>query len=186
MNFKLNSQDPLTQQIKHKNIATWQELLTFVQQLPYGRNSSRTDFQLVLTENRGTCSTKHAFLKQVADLNTVPNVHLILGMYKMSAQNTPQIAQVLTKHQLAFLPEAHCYLMINDQRLDLTNMEADISKIEKDIIEEQYIAPLQVGTFKVNYHQEYLRNWLTETSLDCTFEQLWQIRERCIACLASG
>jgi hypothetical protein len=28
--------------------------------LPYGRNSDRSDFLLVLSEGRGTCSTKHA------------------------------------------------------------------------------------------------------------------------------
>lgn len=37
-----------------------------VRRLPYGRNSRRADYGLVLQEGRGTCSTEHALLTALA------------------------------------------------------------------------------------------------------------------------
>ena len=42
---------------------SFEELIVKVKNLPYGRNANRYDFSLVLSENKGTCSSKHAFLK---------------------------------------------------------------------------------------------------------------------------
>jgi hypothetical protein len=64
--------------------------------------------------------------------------------------------------------------------LDLTSKDADFGKIKTDLIEEITIEPYQVGDFKVNYHKEYLKNWLNENGLSHTFEELWEIREKCI------
>lgn len=69
----------------------WNTLLQGVQNIPFGRNRSRADFSLVLKENRGTCSTKHALIKEIADLNKIEHVELMLGIYKMNDQNTPGI-----------------------------------------------------------------------------------------------
>jgi hypothetical protein len=41
----------------------FEALIEKVKNIPYGRNSNRTDFSLVISENKGTCSSKHAFLK---------------------------------------------------------------------------------------------------------------------------
>lgn len=90
MNQNLNSNKTLTYLAKSKGLHTWNELLYHVRQLPYGRNKSRTDFSLVISEAKGTCSSKHAFLKSIADENEFP-VKLILCLYKMSEKNTPGI-----------------------------------------------------------------------------------------------
>ncbi len=66
--MKLNSKDKLTLLIKGKNIFTWNELTHFIRHLPYGRNSNRTDLSLVIKEQKGTCSSKHALLKEIANL----------------------------------------------------------------------------------------------------------------------
>ncbi|MGB0932153.1 MAG: hypothetical protein ACPGVB_15325 [Chitinophagales bacterium] len=179
-NNSLESSDPLTQIIRNAGIQTWTELCEFVQRLPYGRNSSRTDFSLVLTEKRGTCSSKHAFLKKVADFNNLTNIQLTIGLYRMSEQNTPNIGSVLQENGMAYIPEAHCYLHIEGKRVDLTNETSDIHKIEADILEEIDIQAEQVGEFKVVYHQSYLKKWLKENDLPFDFDQLWAIREQCI------
>lgn len=85
----MNSKDEVTTIIKNSGIETWNELIKYVKKLPYGRNSNRTDFGLVISEEKGSCSSKHALLKKVADLNNIENVKLILGMYRMSQNNTP-------------------------------------------------------------------------------------------------
>jgi hypothetical protein len=58
-----------------------------VRSLPYGRNSDHSDWRLVLGEGRGTCSTKHALLADLARENR-RHVALMLGIYEMDEDNT--------------------------------------------------------------------------------------------------
>lgn len=178
--LNLDATDHLTRQIKEKGISTWNELLQFTRNLPYGRNANREDLSLVLTEHKGTCSSKHAFLKKVADQNDIQNVKLILGLYRMNQANTPKIGSTLLDSGLEYIPEAHCYLKLNHQRVDLTSAHSDIDNIAADILEEIEIAPEQVTVFKVDFHKRYLKNWITENHIKMDFDNLWEIRERCI------
>jgi len=180
IDYKLKSKDKLTELAKSNGIETWNELTVFVRNLPYGRNKNRTDFGLVLSEKKGTCSSKHALLKSIADLNDVPNVDLIIGIYKMTELNTPKIGTELTDNSIEFVPEAHCYLKINGNRTDLTSAESEFKKIEKDIIQEKIIKPSEVGGFKVNYHKRFIENWLRETNSKLKFDRIWEVREKCI------
>jgi len=154
--------------------------------LPYGRNSSRTDLSLVISEHKGSCSSKHAFLKKIADLNNLPNIKLILGLYKMNEKNTPGIGSVLTKHNINFIPEAHCYLQINNLKIDITTSNSDFKKLENDILKEIEIKPEQVNTFKVKYHQDFLKKWILKNNINYNFDELWNIRETCINNLSNN
>ena len=49
-----------------------------------------------------------------------------------------------------------------------------------DLLEEIEIESYQVSDFKVNYHQNYIKNWLVETNSKFTFEEIWKIREQCV------
>ncbi|WP_395076577.1 hypothetical protein [Flavobacterium sp.] len=157
----------------------WKETLNFIKQIPYGRNSNRKDFSLVISENKGTCSSKHAYLKDFANKNNIPNVQLIIGMYKMNEQNT-KIGSLLLDNNLEYIPEAHCYLKIDGKIVDVTSKESDFDKIKTDLLEEIEIESYQVSDFKVNYHQNYIKNWLVETNSKFTFEEIWKIREQCV------
>ncbi|MEZ4976713.1 MAG: hypothetical protein R2802_09175 [Flavobacteriaceae bacterium] len=185
MNYTLTSRDYLTQLLKDNGISSWDTLLEYVKNLPYGRISNRNNFSLVLTEQKGTCSSKHALLKLLADANQIPNISLVLSLFKMTAQNTPKVKAVLEKHQLPFMPEAHCYLKINGQETDLTAPNFNFKNIEPDILEEVEIKPEQAGDFKVEFHKTYVKNWLQESSSPYTFEKFWAIREQCIEALAT-
>jgi hypothetical protein len=81
---------------------------------------------------------------------------------------------------LDYLPEAHCYLKLNNQRIDITSRQANFENIASDIIEEREIDAEQVTTFKVEYHQQFLKKWLAENDLQLNFDELWVIRESCI------
>ena len=180
MNHPLTSTDPLTELAKQKGISTWNELTTFVKTLPYGRNNNRSDLSLVLSEMKGTCSSKHALLKQMADLNHIPDVKLILGIYKMNRLNTPGIGTALDGFPVDFIPEAHCYLKVAGERMDITTPASDINNLETDIMEEREITPGDVDTFKVDFHQTFIRKWIADDRIPLTFERIWQIRETCI------
>ncbi len=182
--YNLKSKDKLTNLAKSIGIESWNQLTEYVKNLPYGRNENRTDFGIVLSEKKGTCSSKHALLKNIADLNNVPNIDLVIGIYRMNELNTPKIGTELTNNSIEFIPEAHCYLKINGKRTDFTTKKSEFKKIEKDIIQEKEIEPKQVAKFKVEYHKEFIKNWLKETNSEFEFEQMWRIREKCIANLA--
>lgn len=160
------------------------ELIEKVKHIPYGRNSNRYDFSLVISENKGTCSSKHAFLKDFANENNISNVKLYIGIFKMNEENTSKIFPLLSEKQIDFLPEAHCYLKVDGIPLDVTTSESFYDKIENDILEEIEIEPLQVAEYKVNYHKEFLKKWINETNQTKSFEEIWAIRENCIQKLA--
>lgn len=160
------------------------ELIEKVKHIPYGRNSNRTDFSLVLKENKGTCSSKHAFLKDYADLNQIENVKLFIGLFKMNEQNTPKIAPLLSNNNLEYIPEAHCYLKINGNVVDVTSETSFYENIKNDILEEIEIEPNQVSEFKINHHKNFIYNNLTSFNKSKTFNEIWTIREQCIEKLA--
>ena len=178
--YKLISNDELTELAKSNGIETWNQLTNFIKALPYGRNKNRSDLGLVLSEKKGTCSSKHALLKSIADFNNVPNINLIIGIYRMTESNTPKIGTELTENSIKFIPEAHCYLKINGNRFDLTTKESEFDKIKKDILQEKEIEPNQVSKFKVDYHKDFVKNWLKETNSKFAFNEIWRIREKCI------
>jgi hypothetical protein len=155
------------------------ETIDFIKQIPYGRNSNRENFLLVITENKGTCSSKHAYLKDFANKNNFPNVQLIFGIYKMNEQNT-KLGTILSDHNLEYIPEAHCYLKIDGETVDVTSKDADFDKIKFDLLQEIEIEPFQVADFKVKYHQEFIKNWLIQTKSNFTCDEIWKIREMCI------
>ena len=184
INKYLNAEGKLTSLLPSP--ITWANTVKYVQELPYGRNSSRYDPSLVLSEMKGTCSSKHAVLKLIADENNIENVKLILCLYKMKASNTPGIDKVLEKYGVEYLPEAHCYLDIEGVKSDFTNPNADLSAIENDLIEESEIQPDQVGEYKVNYHQDYVKKWIEQSGLSFSFSEIWKIREECIQALSGS
>lgn len=157
----------------------FESLLEKVKVIPYGRNLNRHDFSLVLSENKGTCSSKHAFLKDFADKNNIKNVKLYIGIFKMNDQNT-KIGTILSSKNIDYIPEAHCYLKINGNPIDVATTDSFYEKIKNELLEEIEIIPSQVVDFKVEYHKNYLKKWLDETKSTISFEEIWKIRELCI------
>ena len=164
----------------------WFEAVSYVQSLPYGRNENRKNPRLVLSEMKGTCSSKHALLKILADENQLEGVELVLAIYKMNHMNTPGIGNSLSTNGLDYIPEAHCFLKINGERKDYTSPNSNIDRIKTDILVEHEILPNQVSEYKVHYHKDYIREWLASNQLRFSFEEIWQIREACIFSLSKN
>jgi hypothetical protein len=184
MHVLLESNDPLTIDIVESGVVTWEDLVRCVKNFHYGRNANREDVSLVWYERKGTCSSKHSFLKHVADLNQIKNVELVLCMYEMNARNTYKVGTVLEESKLDYLPEAHCYIRFNSEPIDVTTPKSDFSSIQSDILEKQIIQPEQVTDFKVDYHKSYMKEWGEEHHPNKSFEELWATRERCISALS--
>ena len=183
MKNNLTSDDALTRVFKISKISSFRQLIDAVRVMPYGRNADRKDLSLVWTEQRGSCSSKHAFLKWVADLNRIPNVQLMVCIFKMSAVNTPAVASILRENCLSYIPEAHCYLQVEGQPLDVTFPHSSIQTILPDVLVTKSVSIDYVIEDKITFHQLYLKRWLLEESLAYDFERLWDIREACITAL---
>lgn len=162
-------------------IGDFHRALLFVGNLPYGRNTSRDHYNLVLSERKGTCSTKHALLAALCLEHQVEEVTLYTGIYEMNERNTPGVGSVLDKYKLHSIPEAHCYLKYSSQRYDFTRLAITGEPISSFLTEIE-ISPAQIGEYKVQFHRSYLPEWINQNNLTSTFnkDDLWKIREECI------
>jgi len=158
----------------------------YVARLPYCRNSDPDDPLAVLVEQRGTCSTKHALLRRLAIEQGLP-IALVVGIYEMTGRNTPGIEPVLRRHGLNSLLEVHWYLRTDGKRIDVTKepSEHQVEPIEHFLHEEE-IDPRQITHYKIGLHQKFLRDWMAGNAhlRGLSFEQVWSIREECIASLS--
>jgi hypothetical protein len=168
-----------------RSVSDFQAAARYLHHLPYGRNTNRADFRLVLDEGRGTCSTKHALLAELAHEQDIP-VALTLGIYAMHERNTPGVGHILEKYGLFFLPEAHCYLTYAKSRVDITRSGVESNEPITQFFYEETITPAAIGEYKVEVHHQYLRTWLVNepSVVGRTFADIWKIREECIAALA--
>lgn len=184
MNAKLTATLPLTSLVRSYDIQDWDQLIEYVTQLPYGRTSKREDVSLVLSEQKGTCSSKHALLASVAKENKLTEVSLLVVLFKMSGANTPKVEPVLSQFNLPYIPEAHTVIQVGNTIIDATTPEANFTKIEDAILHTEVITPEQIIDYKVIRHQAYLKEWREQHAVDFSFETLWSIREECIKALS--
>ena len=177
--FALDASGEVSRRFAALGITSYRDAARHVLGLPYARNSDRSDWRLVLEERCGTCSTKHALLTELARENDRP-VSLVLGIYEMDEINTPGVGPVLQRYGLRCVPEAHCLLVYEGTRVDLTRDVLGERPIE-DLLYEEEIVPQQIGRYKTDKHRAFVRRWAAERGLG--FEYIWRVRELCIAAL---
>jgi len=183
-NFNINSNLQCSQLSKSIGAYDFLSLCDYIKNIPYGRTTDRSNYKAIITENSGTCSTKHAFLKAVAIENKQQSISLFIGIYKMKDTNTNGVGSVLNTHNLEYIPEAHTYIKINDKTVDITRNQVSQHSFEKDLLTEIEIMPKQIGDFKLQLHQNYIKQWLDDNNYNITFKSLWNIREACILALS--
>jgi hypothetical protein len=150
--------------------------------LPYGRNSYPDDPLIVIAEQRGTCSTKHALLRRLA-IEQGFDLALCLGIYEMTERNTPGVGPVLQQHGLMCLPEAHCYLRSENKRIDVTRPASQgQSEPILHFLHEEEIDPKQITSYKTAVHRRFLEKWIVNKGGmgGLALEEVWNIREECI------
>jgi hypothetical protein len=101
------------------NISTFHSACTYVHRMPYGYNADRNDLMSLFKEGKGTCTTKHAVIATLAAELELP-VHKHIGIYAMTEALVSGTGTILEKYVLPYLPMAHCYLVFQSYRVDLT------------------------------------------------------------------
>jgi hypothetical protein len=181
LNFTIQSNGLISREFILRNIFTFNQAAKFVSHLSYGRNKNKNDLITIFFDNCGTCSTKHALLKQLAIENDFEGLKLLLGLFKMNGRNTPAVTETLARNKLEFIPEAHNYLKFDTIILDFTKASSMPSDFMNDLIQEIEILPCQISGYKIEYHKRYLKGWLAEnTQIDLSLDEIWKIREECI------
>jgi hypothetical protein len=177
--FEILSQEKISAQFLTRNISDLKGALQFIKMLLYGRNSCKENILTVFTDGCGTCSTKHALIRQLAVENNFDGLKLFIGIYRMTGLNTPAVKDTLHQYHLEYLPEAHCYLKFNNEVIDITAQQP--FQFAGDLVEETEIMPDQITGFKVGLHKKYLSAWLNNNrGIGYSTEEIWTIREKCI------
>ena len=180
-NFKIQDSGSISGIFLQKKISCFHDACKFVANLNYGRNADKNNLNTIVSDNCGTCSTKHALLKQLADENGYNHIKLVLGIFKMDSGNTKDVSQTLKKNKLEYIPEAHNYLKFENKIYDFTTSDSIAEDFENDLITEIEIEPMQISAFKVEFHKTYLQKWLQQNpKIKFNIEELWEIREQCI------
>lgn len=179
--FPLQPNGPVGRAFLNRNLDTFRSAARYVRNVPYGRNKDRSDYRLVLSEGRGTCSTKHALLAALAEEHAAP-VHLVMGIYLMCEANTPGVGIALRHHGLEAVPEAHCYLVYEKWRIDLTQPDLPSSPIS-DFLHQEALVPADIGAHKVKVHRRFLEEWARKMGYD--IDAVWTAREACIEALSN-
>lgn len=185
IDFELTSDASYSEAFRNAGINTFAEACNFIAKLPYGRNANREDFGLVLSEQKGTCSSKHALLAELALENGHPEVELIAGIFLMSGETHAKLTTFFEKKPYASLPECHCYLHFKGERFDFTDTSDTLERIAPKLVREQRIDPNQVSDWKIVIHKDYLQRWLNRNpGIGMTLDAIWKEREEAISILS--
>ena len=180
--FKISPGKEISDLFIQKGITDFSSACRYIKHLPYRRTSSKMDLPLVLTEERGTCSTKHAVLTILAEENGFHDIKLMMGIFKMCGDTVKGISSILEKYGLCYIPEAHNYIMYNGRRYDFTFTGLNEDLIFEGVMNEIEINASQIGQYKIDYHKNFLDKWFAENykESNLTLEDIWNIREECI------
>lgn len=185
VDFELTSDEKYSARFREAGICSFQAACDFISKLPYGRNANREEFGLVLSEGKGTCSSKHALLAELALENGHPEVELIAGIFLMNGETHSKLAHFFTGKNYPNIPECHCYLRVKGERFDFTDTSGTMELIAPKLVREQRIDPSQVSDWKIVIHKDYLQRWLNRNpAVGMTLEEIWKDREEAIRLLS--
>lgn len=184
-NFNITPGSVVADLFLRKNITTFYGAIDTIHNLPYGRTKDPLIMGNVITQGKGTCSTKHATLKALAEEHALYGLQLQLAIYGMKEENTKGIGKVLDKYELPYMLEAHCFLSYDEKVYDYTFSGNATLKWQDSVLIKTTIDTDQIGNYKSDYHKSILQDWIKRDKLPYTLEQLWSIREECIAALAT-
>lgn len=185
VDFKITGTGEISLAFLQRGCSSFAQASAFVQDLPYKRNADKDDPLCVPRDGCGTCGTKHALLKRLADENGFTSISLVTGIFAMSGANTPAVAATLARHGLEYLPEAHNYLKHGGKVLDFT--KAEPFDFIPYLMEEKDTDAADISEAKIKYHKNYLTGWLARnTGVPHSLIELWEIRERCISDIADN
>ena len=182
-NFNLTPGTTVANIFITQDIFTFYDAIRAVHTLPYGRIENPVEFATIIMEGKGTCSTKHATLKALAEEHAIYGLKLEMAIYAMNRENTEGIGGLLKKYNLPYILEAHIYLRYDDEIYDYTFHNTREMPWRDAVLVESTIDTDQIVNFKKEYHRAVLNDWIVRDNLPYSLDELWSIREECIKAL---
>ena len=179
-NFQLNSQKLIGKRLKEIGIYNFHSIIEYVYKLPYSRISNLDDLLLTISEKKGTCSTKHGFLKAVAEENEQEDIRLHCVYFEFSKKHIPTLIKEFEKLKLQSELEGHCYLSYNNHILDVTTTYLDYPKFIdfSNLYKIDDLKSYECGEQKQKRHLKLFKEWCQEKEVD--FEKAWDLRWKVI------
>ena len=184
LKFQITDSGPVSREIIKRGFFEFYAFAEYIRSLPYSRTSDPMDILTVLNENQGTCSGKHQLLATVAHECGRYKIKLMIGIYKMSEENTPGVGPILSQASVESIPEAHCYLSVNGSRFDFTGLKTGVSAPFDSLLSEHVILPFELAESKPRIHKRTIKAWAERHKLN--FSQAWALREECIKALIAN
>jgi len=106
-----------------RGATTFRAACRWVNELPYGANTTFGDALVLFDDERGTCFTKHGVIARLADELGLP-IHKNVGFYRLNDDIVTGVKAILEPHGLTFVPQMHCFLEYGGVYVDLTEGNA--------------------------------------------------------------
>lgn len=177
--FALSAHSISARGFLQRSVSDYHRAVVYVARLPWVHAADTSDYRGVLTAGYGTSAAKHALLAALAAEHGAP-VQLVLGVYEMTAANTPAIAGVLQRHNVDCVLDAGCWLRYSGEPVDLTRDPSESSQLS--VLHEEVVAPEQIGAYRLAVYQRYLWDW--SENRGWSMEEAWQVRQDCVAAQA--
>lgn len=179
IDFSLQVDVPNSQRFRELGIELFSELCLYVCALPIGELSNPSDFQLTLSEKRGTAASKHGFLAEVLDIYGHREENLMLGIYLLSAEIEPGIAPILEKLGIKSIPSIQVYFRADAGRISFLHPAYTLQNIERFIIREQRCEPQQLVEWRPAIHRDFVTRWLKRQGITASVEDVLQAADAC-------
>jgi hypothetical protein len=181
INFILQDKGKLSSAILKLGFKEFLPFAEYICSLHYGRITDSQNIVAVIQERKGTCSSKHLLLAALAHECGYTEIHLMVGIYKMSEKNTPGVGQVLQNTGLEYIPEAHAYLEFQGKRFDFTGLKTGEESPFHSLIFEQPVTLSKLKETKEILHRAEIAKFAKRFNLDP--QRVCETREACIKAL---
>jgi hypothetical protein len=138
-NAEITSKGVFSDLFLNTGIKTFHNACKWVNDLPYDYNSDIVDSQLIFTEKKGVCLTKHGSIARLAEELGLP-IRKHIGLFRLDDELYTGIGKLLSKYGLDYIPQIDCFLKYNDFCVDLT--EGNCTGKNKPIDEFDFIVPV--------------------------------------------
>lgn len=185
-NFILDEHKPLGSELCKKGYTHFHQVVKLVHHFGYKRISNLDDLSLVLEEKVGTCSSKHGYLKALAEENNQNEIKLKCAYFEFQSKFMPQLKKDFEKLGLTSELEGHCYLSYHNHVLDITTDKLDYTMFidYKDLLVVDDLPSNECGHIKQKRHEKLFKEWCQDQGVD--FEKAWDLRWRVIKELVQG
>lgn len=148
-------------------IRNFWDACVYVQNLPYGYNSTTDDILILFKEGYGSCATKHAVIASLAVELGIP-IHKMIGIYAMNEEIVTGTNRILEKYHLPYLPMIHCFLIYHSFHVDLTegNNNGKNCSIEKFLFTKTVIPNFSEKDEYFLYKTALKNNILTRNEME--------------------